>query len=233
MKKIFYTISILLLFSGSIFSQGEPSTYFNVYVPPNNEEVQRNVALIVTAVSDNTQFTINDDDMDGDSDDNVSGVLMAGQSYILYIKDNGINDDARYASGGTLARDGDYFIIQSNKLVYASMSTDSDWQHDFVPSVSKKTVGQKFYVYAPKVSSSLRDLNVFAYEQNTTISIYKISTISTTQTGYTNISLADKKLVVQRTLNPGQDIIHFYPEGRDVMESGGTYMIESNKDVSV
>jgi uncharacterized repeat protein (TIGR01451 family) len=202
-------------------------------VPPNNEAVKRNVSLIVTAVSDSTSFSITDDDMDGDNDDNVSGLLMAGQSYVLYIKDNGINDDALYASGGILTRDGDYYIINSNKLIYASMSTDSDWQHDFVPAVNKKSIGQKFYVYAPKVTSSLRDLNVFAYEPSTTISIYKISTIPTTQTGYTNISLANKQLVVQKTINPGQDIIHYFSEGRDVMESGGTYLIESNKDVSV
>ena len=62
-----------------------------------------------------------DDGLDGDTDGSKTGVLKAGQSYILYIKDNGINDDARYASGGTLKWDGDYFIVKSSKLVYASM----------------------------------------------------------------------------------------------------------------
>ncbi|SFC66841.1 hypothetical protein SAMN05421780_10812 [Flexibacter flexilis DSM 6793] len=193
MKRIILFISILLLAKWAAFGQSEPSTYFNIFVPPNNEAVQRNVALVITAVSDSTTFTITDDGMDGDTDDNVQGVLMAGQSYILYIKDNGINDDARYASGGTLKRDGDYFTINSNKIVYASMSTDSDWQHNFVPSVNKKSVGQKFYIYAPKVSSSPRDLNVFAFENNTTISIYKISTVTTLQTGYTNIDFDQKQ----------------------------------------
>ena len=232
MTKI-YSILLLMVLGQYVLAQSEPSTFFNVYVPPNNEAVQRNVALIVTVVSDSTTFTITDDDMDGDSDDNVSGMLMAGQSYILYIKDNGINDDALYASGGTLARNGDYYIINSNKLVYASMSTDSDWQHDFVPVVNKKSVGQKFYVYSPKVSSSPRDLNVFAYQEETTISIYKISTVPTTRSGYTNIDLTTKQLVVLKTLQPGRDIIHYSTERRDVMESGGTYLIESNKDISV
>jgi len=232
MKKI-YSLLTFLSISLCAFGQSEPSTYFNLYVPPNNEAVQRNVALIVTAIDDSTTFTITDDGADGDSDDNVTGILMAGQSYVLYIKDNGINDDALYASGGTLRRDGDYFIIVSNKLVYASMSTDSDWQHDFVPSVNKKTLGQKFFVYSPKVSQSPRDLNVFAYEAATTVSIYKVSTTPTTQTGYTNINLENKQLVVQKTLEPGQDIINHFPEGRDVMQSGGTYLIQSNKDVSV
>lgn len=232
MKKI-YSLLAFLSISICAFAQSEPSTYFNLFVPSNNEAMQRNVALIITAIDDSTTFTITDDGADGDSDDNVTGMLMAGQSYILYIKDNGINDDALYASGGTLRRDGDYYIIVSDKLIYASMSTDSDWQHDFVPSVNKKSVGQKFFVYAPKVSQSLRDLNVFAYETATTVSIYKVSTTPTTQTGYTNINLENKQLVVQKTLNPGQDIIHFSPEGRDLMQTGGTYLIQSNKDISV
>ncbi|MCH6234477.1 FG-GAP-like repeat-containing protein [Cognataquiflexum rubidum] len=231
--KYFYFFLLFISLSVPVLGQSEPSTYFNIYVPPNNEAVQRNVALILTAVSDSTLFSILDDDMDGDSDDSVSGMLMSGQSYILYIKDNGVNDDALYASGGTLASNGDYYIINSDKLIYASMSTDSDWQHDFVPSVNKKTVGQKFFVYSPKVSNSPRDLNVFAYQENTTISIFKISSSPTTQTGYTNIDLAEKQLVVQKTISPGQDIIHYSPDGRDIMQSGGTYLIESNKDISV
>lgn len=224
---------VLFLSLAKVWAQSEPSTYFNLYVPPNNDAVKRNVALIVTAIADSTVFTIEDDAMDNDSDDNVSGMLMAGQSYILYIKDNGINDDAQYASGGVLTRDGDYFIIKSSQLIYASMSTDSDWEHDFVPSTNKKSVGQKFIVYSPKVTSSLRDLNVFAYADSTTISIYKISTIPTTQTGYTNINWDTKQLVVQQNLKPGQDIIHYFTNGRDIMETGATYLIESNKDVSV
>jgi len=233
MKKVFLVCVFAVLLLNNALGSGEPSTYFNIYVPPNNEAVQRNVALIVTAISDSTSFTITDDDMDGDNDDNVSGILMAGQSYILYIKDNGINDDAQYASGGVLKRDGDYYTISSNNLVYASMSTDSDWQHDFVPSVNKKSVGEKFIVYAPKISSSPRDLNVFAYEDNTTITISRISQSPTTQTGYTNVNIHQKNIVVQRSINRGQDIIHYFQDGRNVMNTGETYMIEANKAVSV
>ena len=113
MKKL---ILLFCIVCGAIklFANGAPSTYFNLYVPPNNDAVQRNVALIITAIQDSTSFTITDDNADGDEDDTVSGILMAGQSYILYIKDNGVNDDAQYASGGTLKRDGDYFIVNSN-----------------------------------------------------------------------------------------------------------------------
>ncbi|MBL0101254.1 MAG: hypothetical protein IPP49_15505 [Saprospiraceae bacterium] len=84
-----------------------------------------------------------------------------------------------------------------------------------------------------KISSSKRDLNVFVYENNTTVTISKISSSPTTQTGYTNINLENKTIVKQRTLNIGQDIIHFFTDGRDVMDTGDTYMIETNKPVSV
>lgn len=226
-------LTALSAFSILSFATGEPSTYFNIFVPSNNDAVQRNVALIVTAIYDSTSFVISDDGLDGDTDDCVSGILMAGQSYVLYIKDNGINDDAQYASGGTLKRDGDYFTITSTNLVYAAMSTDSDWQHDFVPATNKSSLGEKFIIYAPKVSSSNRDLNVFVYENNTTITISKISFLPTTATGYTNIDLSSKTIVVQKTLNVGQDIIHYYQDGRNVMTSGDTYLVESNRPVSV
>ena len=48
--------------------------------------------------------------MDGDNDDSVNGVLMAGQSYILYIRENGVNDDAPHPGEGSTKQDGDYFI---------------------------------------------------------------------------------------------------------------------------
>lgn len=230
---LFTVLCFWILATQALVAGGAPSTYFNIYVPPNNDPVQRNVSLIVTAIYDGTEFTITDDDADGDNDDTVTGTLAAGQSYVLYIKDNGINDDAQYASGGTLKRDGDYFIINSSKLVFASMSTDSDWQHDFVPSINKTSLGEKFIIYSPKNTNSLRDLNVFAFQDSTTITISKISTVPTTQTGYTNIDLEQKTVVRQRSINRGQDIIHYYQDGRDIMETGATYMIESNKPVSV
>lgn len=225
----FFTLQLLT----RLYATGEPSTYFNIFVPPNNDPVQRNVCLIVTAIYDSTSFEIIDDGMDGDTDDSKSGILMAGQSYVLYIKDNGINDDAKYASGGVLKQDGDYFIIKSNKLVYASQSTNSDWQFDFVPSVSKSSVGQRFIVYSPPTSFSNRDLNVFAYEPNTTVTIRKISKEPTVISSKTVIDWKNASIVAQRTINPGEDIIHFYQDGRDVMLSGETYVIEANKDVSL
>lgn len=233
MKRFLLLLFFLFASVATLFGQSEPSTYFNVFVPPNNEPLKRNVALVVTAIADSTNFQIIDDDMDGDSDDSVSGMLMAGQSQIVYIAEGGINDDARYASGGVLASNGDYFFIHADKLVKAKMSTDSDWQHDFVPSVNKKSVGQKFFIYSPKGSSNGRDINVFAYEENTTVTISRISLSPTLRSGHTHVDVNQRTIVAQRTLNPGQDLIYYYQEGRKLLESGHTYMVETNKDVSV
>lgn len=216
-----------------LYATGEPSTYFQIYIPPNGDAVRRDVALIVTAIYDSTSFQIIDDGADGDTDDSKTGMLMAGQSYVLYIRDNGINDDARYASGGTLKWDGDYFIVKSSKLVYASQSTNSDWQHDWVPSTDKKSIGQKFIIYSPVYSSSKRDINVFAYESNTTVVFKKISWQPKINSGYTDVNTGQDSTVFTRKLNPGEDIIYKYSDGRDVMGAGETYMLIADKPVTV
>lgn len=232
MKHFLLLIISLYCFTGA-FATGEPSTYFNIFVPPNNDPVQRNVCLIVTAIYDSTEFEIIDDNADGDDDDSYSGTLMAGQSYVLYIKDNGINDDARYASGGVLKQDGDYFIITSNNLVYASQSTNSDWQHDWVPSINKSSLGEKFIIFSPPTSFSNRDINVFAYQDSTTVTIRDISVTTTTITSLTNVDYDQQNIVAQKTINIGEDIIHYHQEGRDLLEPGKTYIVESNKPITV
>lgn len=224
---------MLMLSLHEAFATGEPSTYFQIFVPPNNDAVRRDAALIVTAIYDSTYFEIIDDGADGDTDDSKSGMLMAGQSYVLYIRDNGINDDARYASGGVLKWDGDYFIVKGSKLVYASQSTNSDWQHDWVPSTDKSSIGKKFIIYSPSYSSSKRDVNVFAYEPNTTISFQKISTQPKINSGFTDVNFENPVNIFTRTINPGEDLIYKYINGRDVMDAGETYVIIADKAVTV
>ncbi|MCU0322397.1 MAG: CRTAC1 family protein [Chitinophagaceae bacterium] len=233
MFKKFLLILVIVFMLQDAKATGEPSTYFQIYVPPNNDAVRRDVALIITAIYDSTKFDIIDDGADGDTDDSKSGILMAGQSYVLYIKDNGINDDARYASGGVLKWDGDYFIVKSDKLIFASQSTNSDWQHDWVPSTDKKSIGQKFIIYSPPFTSSRRDINVFAYENNTTVTFKKISWQPKTNSGFTDINIETATTVFTRTLNIGEDIIYRYPDGRDVMLAGETYMLVADKPITV
>jgi len=232
MKQL-YLLLITLFSFNSAFGTGEPSTYFNIFVPPNNNSVNRHVALIVTAIFDSTYIEIIDDDADGDSDDSYTGYLMAGQSYITNIKDNGVNDDAQYASGGILKSDGDYFIITATKIVYASQSTDSDWQHDWVPATNRSSIGQKFVVYSPATSYSNRDLNVFAYSDSTTVTVRKISVTPTTTSGATNVDNSLQDFVMSVEIDIGEDIIHLFTDGRDLLEPGETYIVESNKPITM
>ncbi|MDX2249563.1 MAG: CRTAC1 family protein [Bacteroidia bacterium] len=232
MKKGFVVIFLLLL-KIHAFSVGEASTYFEIFVPPNNDAVRRDVSLIITALYDSTTFTITDDGKDGDTDDSVTGMLMSGQSYVLYIRDNSVNDDANQPGQSGAKQDGDFFIVHSNNLVFASQSTNSDWQHDWVPATNKTSLGNKFIVFSPPTSYSPRDLNVFAYQDSTEITIREISTVYTTTTGYTQVDARQNKIVAQRTIHIGQDIINYHTEGRDIMKSGGTYIVESNKPVTL
>ncbi|MCU0335934.1 MAG: hypothetical protein MUF62_13000, partial [Chitinophagaceae bacterium] len=232
MRRILLSVIVLVLAKVAL-ATGEPSTYFQIFVPPNNDAVRRDAALIVTAIYDSTEFQIIDDGADGDTDDSRTGILMAGQSFVMYIRDNGINDDARYASGGVLKWDGDYFIVKSNKLVFASQSTNSDWQHDWVPSTDKKSIGRKFIIYSPPFTSSPRDINVMAYENGTTITFQKISFQPKTNTGFTDVKMEEPTTIFSRRLNVGEDIIYRYPDGRNVMAAGETYLLLADKPVTV
>lgn len=226
------TLLILALNSHLCWGTGEPATYFNIFVPPNATVQNRDVCLIVTALYDSTSFQIIDDGMDGDTDDSKTGILMAGQSYILYIRDNGINDDAPHSGESASKQDGDYFFIKSNKLVYASQSTNSDWQHDWVPAVNKSSLGQKFILYAPQISSSKRDINVFAYEDTTLVTIQRISTVAKTTTGFTTVKYGSTNIVARQIINRGEDLIYKYNVGRDVLNTGETYVIEASKPIT-
>ncbi|MEZ4773671.1 MAG: FG-GAP-like repeat-containing protein [Bacteroidia bacterium] len=232
MKKWIITTFILLL-RFSTFAVGEASTYFEIFVPPNNDAVRRDVSLIITALYDSTYFTITDDGKDGDTDDSVTGMLMSGQSYVLYIKDGAVNDDANPPGQSGAKQDGDFFIVTADNLIFASQSTNSDWQHDWVPATNKTSLGNKFIVFSPPTSYSPRDLNVYAYQDSTEVTIREISTTYTTTTGYTQIDGRQNKIVAQRTIHIGQDIINYHTDGRDIMKSGGTYIIETNKPVTV
>lgn len=224
---------VLICFSSSVQATGEASTYFEIFVPPNNDRARRDVSLIVTAIYDSTYFSIVDDGADGDTDDSANGWLMAGQSYVLYLRENGVNDDAPHPGEGNTKQDGDYFIVTGTKLLLASQSTNSDWQHDWVPATNRSSKGQQFIVYSPPTSFSNRDLNVFAYEDSTAVTIRKISWAAQTTSGYTNVDFTSGTIVVQKTLNVGEDLIFSNTEGRNLMETGATYVVESNRSITL
>lgn len=229
LQRIFIVLIIVFLSSRNLMAVGEASTKFFIYVPPNNDNVHRDAALIVTAIQDSTQLQIYDDDADGDSDDNFSGILSRGQSYVMYIKDNAVNDDA----GNNAKQDGDYFKIIADHPVLVSQSTNSDWQHDWVPSDNKKMIGNSFYIYSPQSSYSNRDLNIFMYTNNTSISVKDITKVATKNTGLTKVDLSQSVEVANFNLSIGEDIIYANDYGRNIMESGHTYLVTATYPVTV
>lgn len=226
MKK-FFTLFILLLIAKSVFAGGA-GTKFQMYVPPVNENNNRYVCLIVTSLSDSNSVVITDDNSDGDSDDSWSGKLMRGQSYVLYMKDGAVNDDA----GGKW--DGDYFIVTSSKPVIVYQSVDSDWEHEFIPSDNGTMTGSTFFVYVNTSPFSNRDINIFTYYDSTNVRINDISVSSTNTTGLTSVNpLPNNNLLVNVNLNINQDLLYTSSTGRNLLNNGKSYMITTSKPVSV
>lgn len=225
---------LLLVFLGStsvLKANSEPSTYFNIYVPYVSQEEDETSALIVTAIYDNTIVNIIDDYQEGEEDNSYEGVLMAGQSYIHYMKDKAAK---RFNSNNAHNKsNGDHFTITSNQLVYTSKSTKNDWQFNYVPAQIKSSVGQRFIVLASTEPGTESDLNVFAYDDNTTVSIKVISNTNTGNLEQSTVNLNEDSVLLQRTLRTGEDLIHFYRDGRNLMVGGNMYLIEASKPISV
>lgn len=205
----------------------EANTKFQVYVPPNNKNQNNYSCIMVTATCDSTFVRLIDDNFDGDNDDSWTGYLNKGQTYIRYIKDGSTDDDA----GGKW--DGDYFIVYSNKPVLVSQSTDSDWQHDWVPSNNNSMKGNIFYVYTSNTSYSPRDLNVFPYEDSTFVHIKDITGTPKTTTGTSSVDIPNSTTVAYGFMDVKQDLISYYINGRNLLQPGRTYMIETSKPVTV
>lgn len=211
-----------------VFAVGDASTRFCLFVPANNELLDRDVLLSVIALSDSTIIEIIDDGADGDTDDSYKNLLLnRGQSLVHFIKDGLVNDDA----GGKW--DGDYFRINANKPIIVLQATASEWQHDWVPADNKKMRGRRFYLYIPPVILAMRDLDVVAYEDNTELVLQKISTVPQLTSGITQVDLKNPQTVLTETLNRGQDLLHIKGRGKQLLEPGATYLLSASKDVTV
>lgn len=223
---------IILLKTGPVFAVGEASTYFNVFVPPNNAFPDRVSMLFVTAIERRSDYIttvdIIDDDMDGDDDDTALGVELArGETYIIRIKDGAVND----ALNGKA--DGDYFKIRSDHPVLVSIATSSDWQHDWVPAENKKMIGRTFYIYSPRTSFMDNDINVFAYEDSTDVTIMDITKNEGAVKSKTSVDFDKAQTVIQTTLHEGEDLIYVHKMGIDVLDPEHTYYVQSTKPVTV
>lgn len=208
---------------------GDSSTKYNVFVPANTMS-GRWSQLVVTNVSAVTATVdIIDDGTDGDTDDSVLGVsLSPGDSYVVRLRDGSVNDDA----GGKW--DGDYFKVRSSHPVMVMMGTSSSWQHDFVPSVGKSGLGTSFYIYSLPSSGSNADLNVFAYEDNTAVSVTDVTTNIVSTSGKATVNLASQTTVLRSLLNQGEDLnVRKQKLGLDALQAGHSYLVQTTHPVSV
>lgn len=217
----------------AIWRTSKASHRFQLFVPPNNEVSGRYSALVITALwgeaSAPTTVSLIDDDADGDDDDSQLNVqLSSGQSLVRYIKDGAINDDY---SGKW---DGDYFIIEADAPVIAYLATDSDWQHDWAPADDGQMRGHRFFLFANKTSVTARDLNVFSYEDDTSIALYDITQTPLQGSGVTTLAPAQSApTVLSVTLDEGEDLNVIKGQGYDLLEAGRTYELRSTKPVTV
>ncbi|MBL4685263.1 MAG: hypothetical protein JKY37_11785 [Nannocystaceae bacterium] len=216
--------------SGTAGAVGDASTRFNVFVPPNDHSASRAVSLIVTNVSPfPVTVDIIDDDADGDDDDTVLGVVLArGQSQIIRLADGEVDDDR----GGI--RDGDYFRIIADHAVVVQMATASNWQHDWVPAEGGGARGRSFFVYAPPTSGADNDINIFSYQDGTVVSVRDITVTPSISTGTTQIDLDGAPVVLETTLDEGEDLnVRENGAGLDILDPGHTYWVQATEPVTV
>lgn len=220
-------LSLCLFSPADAFAVGDASTRFSIYVPPNNAYSSRASLLVVTSLSaEANSVLITDDATDGDDDDTVSVVLTRGQSHVVRIAAGAVNDDV----GGI--RDGDYFHVEAEHPVVVQMATTSNWQHDWLPSEGGGSRGQSFFVYSPPTSGADADVNVYAYEDDTRVTVSEIS-VATTTSGTTSVDLDAAVPVLDVMLSQGEDlIVRENGLGLDILDPGRTYWIQATRPVT-
>lgn len=227
---------VALLWAAPVWSQPRyeetrVGTRFQIYAPPNNEVSARYSAVVVTALSgDNgqpAQVTIIDDGADGDDDDTVSASLVRGESLVRYIKDGAVNDDYQGKW------DGDYLRVESSQPVAVMLVTDSDWQHDWAPADNGTLRGTSFYIWANRTSSSARDVNAFAYEPGTRLSVYDITDNVLTGSGVARVRADRGAPLLQVDMEEGEDLIVRKGLGLDLLQAGRSYQVVATRPVTL
>jgi|GEM_PF-2103898 len=204
---------------------------FAVMVPPNNDNNGRSSAIVVTAMhgtaQDPTYVDLVDDAGDGDDDDTQLGVaLTKGQSLVRYIKDGDVNDDA----GGVW--DGDFMTVDASQPVTVLLVTDSDWQHDWAPSSNGTLSGREFFLYTNKTTQTARDVDVFAYSDDTVVELHRVSSAPTIGSGVTVVDT--EEVLLKTTLQRGQSLRgELGAASLDLLQAGHTFRVVTTRDVTV
>ncbi len=231
---LYAVLSVCLMLSSLL--AGNIAREFNVYAPPQTSYADRISFVVVTAVVGNdlvTEVDIVDRDEDGDSDDTYEDLtLTQGQSYIVYIKENTVNDD--YGSGAK--QDGDYFRINGSRRIQTAIGTVSDWEYDYVPPYWHTNGTVDFFVFVPYGSAADEwRINVLSYEDGASVYVEDITNTVTTVSGYTSVKDIGTGIVKwSGILNEGQDLLEV--KGINALGSnpgGRTFHIHATDSVAV
>jgi hypothetical protein len=261
----FFVLTYCILIPSAV-AISEASTSLNVYVPPGGKSDDTATYIIVTATLNDTFVDIIDLDTTIGDPTNASADYAAfpvvdaldvdlseynvqldkGQSRVIKVS---------YKGGGPDS-DGTYFSVSANKpvIVYTGMA-EGRVEADFVPSNDGTMVGKSFFVYLPDCwdeyngGRHVYDLAVFAFEDDTNVSVYNISTTQTlvemanasqrNATTSINITLGIKianetlcPLTPNKSLNRNP-VLYLQAFNGSGIERGYTYFVSANKSVSV
>jgi hypothetical protein len=266
---------LILLYCSSltpVAAIGEASTSLYAYVSPGGLERASDEAydnsstyIIVTATLNDTVVDIIDLDRTiGDptnkSSDNAS--LPVVNSSDVDLSEYDVHLDMGQSRvikvsyrAGEPDSDGAYFHVSANKPVIVFTGTAlGQTQADFVPSNNGTMVGNSFFVYLPDCWDDdderyVYDLAVFAFEDNTNVSVYNISQTQTLVemdntsqlNATTSINFSSTVLIEQKTLYPNTPnktlnhapTLYLQAFNGSGIERGYTYYITANKNVSV
>ncbi len=207
-----------------------------IYLPPLHNLAgarPEDPFLFVTSFNDNTSLYIEDQDLDGDSDDSRGNetdpiYLDEGQSILVYIE-NGTDTDID---------DGDYFRVVADKQIAVWGGSNSPFMAYTVPSESGKLEGEEFYIYGrydPDFDIPL-DMVIFSYENDTNVRVYDVTGSSpdadgTNLSGYTNVTVAGPgNIIDNKVIDEGEHISYI---NNSLTPGGHTFYIAANKPVAI
>ncbi|MEZ5173686.1 MAG: hypothetical protein R2850_09330 [Bacteroidia bacterium] len=77
------------------------------------------------------------------------------------------------------------------------------------------------------------DLNAFAFKDSTCIKITRLSESASSETGYTQLFQDSAITLASLFISRGKDLIYHYGLGRNLIEAGHTYLVETSAPVSL
>jgi len=216
--------------------------------------------LVVTATQDDTSVNITDlDTTIGDPTNKYSPFNNSTAYPVIDTEDYDLSETIVLDKGQSRTitvsyivegpdEDGTFFHIESDKPVIALATTsEGTWQADFVPSINGTSKGYEFFVYLPRDEKATDrpegyDLAIFAYEDDTNVTVYDVS-VNQTEVNLpdsgsesnltTSVDLSLTTLRGSAMLNKTNPMLFFETNNGNGIRAGHTYWIKATKPVTV